>query len=157
MIQEIVIDPTYKGPDIIDQQYSLRKIEDKVIDVRWLNTKSEITLLSRFSDLNFRLHVSDIAMQEKTAITFGLPVEYDRNTLNTAFLALNSRKSYDWRNFTADKPHTYTRNLLIRLAADALRRGNLNPLTEIVGSFVQKSSISPVDADVMLRLKALQG
>ena len=112
---EIVIDADYTGPDIIDQQYSLRKIEDKVIDVRWLNTKSEIALLGRFFDLDFRLHVADIVMQEKTAITLGLPVEYDSNTLNTAFLALNSRKSYDWRNFTEGKPHTYTHNILIRL------------------------------------------
>jgi hypothetical protein len=156
MIQ-IVVDKGFEGSDIIDHQHDLRNIEGDTIDLRWQNTKPEIALLNKFSDLNFRLHVPDISTQERTATTFGLPMEFDRNTINAAYLALNTRKSYDWRNFVEGRSHIAARNILIRLAADALRSGKRSSLALIVDNFAKKSAINPADADILLRLKVLKG
>jgi len=155
---EIVIDPKFTGPSIIDQQFVLRNIQDDVIELRWSNKREEIAVLNRFLDLNFRFFVSDALMQEKSAITLGLPVEFENNTMNEAKLALNTRKSYDWRKFCEQRSHVYTRNLLIRIAADSLRKGKESCLAAVVADLAKKSGINLVeDADILLRLKALQG
>jgi|SRR5208282_628849 len=156
MIQ-IVINPEYAGPTILDWGVSSRTVEDKFVEVRWGNTKQEINQLERLSDCNFRLFVPDKAAQDKAALSLGDDVQLDQTTINTAKLALNARKSYDWRGFSDGKPTSLTRSILTRMSADALRKGRESVLADLVGDFALEGGINPIDADVLLRLRVLKG
>jgi hypothetical protein len=78
------------------------------------------------------------------------------NLLNDAKLALNRRKLYNWRGFTSDVGLPAARMVLTKLAADSIRKGDNPKLAPIVKDCLL-GGVSPVDADVLLRLKVLQG
>lgn len=154
MIQ-IVIDSEYAGPTILDWGSSSRNVEDKFIDVRWGNTKQEIVQLERLPDCNFRLFVIDDVAQERAATTLGDDLQLNQTVIATAKLALNTRKSYDWRKFLEGKPPSLTRSILTRMSADAVRRGKKSALAEFASDFAPEDGINPIDADVLLRLRVL--
>jgi hypothetical protein len=157
MIQ-IVIDPKYGGPTILEwETTSLHSVTDKFVEVRWGNTKQEIVQIERLSDCNFRLFVPDTAAQERAAAALGDDLQLDQTIISTAKLALNTRKSYDWRNFLEGKPPSLTRSILTRMSADAIRRGKKSVLAELAGDFAFENGINPIDADVLLRLMVLKG
>jgi hypothetical protein len=154
MIQ-IVIDPKYDGPTILDWGISSRDVEDEFVEVRWGNTKQELTQLERLSDCNFRLFVPDTAAQERAATSLGDDIQLDQTVISTAKLALNARKTYDWRNFLEGKPLSLTRSILTKMSADALRKGRSSALADLVGDFTLENGINPIDTDVLLRLRML--
>ncbi len=156
MIQ-IVIDPKYAGPTILDWGISSRNVEDEFVEVRWGNTKQEIVQLERLSDCNFRLFVPDAAAQERAATTLGDDLQLDQTIIAAAKLALNTRKAYDWRNFLEGKPPSLTRSILTRMSVDAIRRGKRSALAEFASDFASEDGINPIDADVLLRLQVLKG
>src|SRR5208283_4693680 len=153
MIQ-IVIDPKYDGPTILDHG-TARYVEDEFVEVRWGNTKQELAQLERLSDCNFRLFVPDTAAQERAATSLGDDTQLDQAVILTARLALNTRKTYDWRNFLTGKPVSLTRSILTKMSADALRKGRPSALADLAGDFASENGINPIDADVLLRLKVL--
>jgi len=155
MIQ-IVIDPKYDGPTILDHG-TARYVEDEFVEVRWGNTKQELAQLERLSDCNFRLFVPDTAAQERAATSLGDDIQLDQAVILTARLALNTRKTYDWRNFLTGKPVSLTRSILTKMSADALRKGRPSALAEFAGDFAPENGINPIDADVLLRLTVLKG
>ena len=155
MIQ-IVIDPKYDGPTILDHG-TARYVEDEFVEVRWGNTKQELAQLERLSDCNFRLFVPDTATQERAATSLGDDIQLDQAVILTARLALNTRKTYDWRNFLTGKPVSLTRSILTKMSADALRKGRPSALAEFAGDFAPENGINPIDADVLLRLTVLKG
>jgi hypothetical protein len=156
MIQ-IVIDPKYDGPTILNWGIASRDVEDEFVEVRWGNTKQELTQLERLPDCNFRLFVPDAAAQERAAATLGDDIQLDQAVISTAKLALNTRKTYDWRNFLEGKPLSLTRSILTKISADALRKGRPSALADLVGDFALENGINPIDADVLLRLRVLRG
>jgi len=153
MIQ-IVIDPKYDGPTILDHG-TARYVEDEFVEVRWGNTKQELAHLERLSDCNFRLFVPDTAAQERAATSLGDDIQLDQTVILTARLALNTRKTYDWRNFLTGKPVSLTRSILTKMSADALRKGRPTALADLAGDFASENGINPIDADVLLRLRVL--
>ncbi len=156
MIQ-IVIDPAYKGPTILDWGESSRHVEDEYVEVQWGNTKQEIIQLEHLSDCNFRLFVPDAEAEERAAAALEDDPELDSSIMATAKLALNQRKSYDWRNFSDNKPLNLTRSILTKISADAIRRGKESALTRFASDFTSEDGINPIDADVLLRLQVLKG
>jgi len=156
MIQ-IVIDPKYEGPTIIQWGTSSRNVEDEFVEVSWGNTKQEIVQLERLSDCNFRLHVPDAEAQERAAVSLDDSLQLDSVVMATAKQALNTRKSYDWRNFSDGKPISLTRSILTKMSADTLRSGKEPVLAQFAGDFASDNGINPIDADVLLRLQVLRG
>lgn len=156
MIQ-IVIDPQYEGPTILEWGTSSRNVEDEFVEVSWGNTKQEIVQLEHLSDCNFRLFVHDAEAQERAASSLDDGIQLDCVIMATAKQALNARKSYDWRNFSDGKPISLTRSILTRMSADALRNGKESVLTQFAGDFASETGINPIDADVLLRLRVLKG
>lgn len=156
MIQ-IVIDPEYKGPTILDWGGSSHHVEDEFIEVQWGNTKQEIVQLEHQPDCSFRLFVPDFETQERTAASLKDDLELTSSIMATAKLALNERRSYDWRNFSDEKSLNFTRGILTKLSADAIRRGKESALTRFTSDFVSENGINPTDADVLLRLGVLKG
>jgi hypothetical protein len=156
MIQ-IVINPEYNGPTILDWGTSSRNVEDEFVEVKWENTRQEINQLESLSDCNFRLFVPDTDAQERAAISLEEDLDLSITLMASAKLALNARKAYDWRNFTDDKPLPLTRNILARMTADTLRKGKEPVLAQFAGDFASENGINPIDADVLLRLQVLKG
>lgn len=155
MIQ-IVIDPQYNGPTILEWGISSRNVEDEFVEVLWGNTKQEIVQLECLQDCNFRLFVPDAEARERAAASLDSDVQLDGVIMATAKQALNARKSYDWRNFSNDKPISLTRSILTKMSADALRNGREPILAQFAGDFACETGINPIDADVLLRLQVLK-
>jgi hypothetical protein len=151
---EITIDKEYAGPNIIELASTIPDITDKTVKLRWTNSKDEIYTLRQF-DRDFALVVPDAYTFDRAVATFGKRLHVSTGIIERAKKALTDKKEYDWRHFT-DELHDITpRYLLLKLAADAIRKGIQPSLAEIVGK-VFTESISPVDADVLIRLRAVR-
>jgi hypothetical protein len=154
MQTEIVIQE-FHGPTILEFGDSIENVTDEVVELRWTNTRAEFVALERY-DRKFRLYVEDQAAMEKAATMLGHPLHIEPRLLENAKTSLTRRKTYDWRNFTETVGPTMTRSVILKLAADAVRKGKTPKLADIAGR-LQLSSMSPIDADVLLRLKVLVG
>ena len=150
---EIIVNKDYEGPSILEMTDIIDGC-DEPVKLDWSNTRDEITTLLRFPKSRFILYVQDFSMRDRTAATLGLPLKIEEPVVERAKVSLIQPKEYDWRNFckqNSDGPST--RNILLKLTADALRRGIKPALADIVGSLFH-DGISIVDVDVLLRLKS---
>lgn len=148
----ITLDEDFTGPDIFELQSIISTITDPVIRVNWTNTKDEIHALTQYKR-DFILSVSDLQVFDRTVATFGKRITISKSIIERAKLVLADKKNYDWRNFAAELRETSPRYLLIKLAADAIRRGTQPSLAEIVGKMLHLG-INPNDADVLMRLRS---
>jgi len=150
---EIIINKDFEGPDILEVVENIPDI-DEAISVEWSNSRDEITTILRFPDKKFILYVRDFPMRDRTASTLGLVLKLEEAVVIKAKTLLNEPKEYDWRNFCKQNEHgPSTRNILLKLAADALRKGMRPALADIVSSLFHEG-ISIIDVDVLLRLKS---
>ena len=149
----ILLDREYAGPDIFQLAPSIPDIANDVIDLRWTNTKDELRVLSQFPHRSFSLHATDSHIFDRTVATFGQRLTISSGLLERAKFVLLDFKGYDWRRFSEELPNTPPRYVLLQLAADAIRNGSKPALAEIVKD-IFIDGISPVDADVLLRLKS---
>ena len=63
-------------------------------------------------------------------------------------------KTYDWRNFCREQINGVAPKwLLLKLAADSLRKGNSPALADIIEPLLLRG-VNIADADVLLRLKS---
>jgi hypothetical protein len=150
---EIKINKDYEGPSILEMTDIIDGC-DEPVRLDWSNTRDEIATLLRFPKSRFILYVKDFSMRDRTASTLGLPLNIEEPVVEKAKISLIQPKEYDWRNFckqNADGPST--RNILLKLTADALRRGIKPALADIVGHLFH-DGVSIVDVDVLLRLKS---
>ncbi len=149
---EIVLDKEYAGPTIIELASVIPDITDKTVKLRWTNSKDEVYILRQF-DRDFVLIVPDFYTFDRAVATYGKRLYDSAGEIERAKKALTDRKEYDWRRFTDELHDISPRYLLLKLAADAIRKGIQPSLAEIVGK-VFLESISPTDADVLIRLRA---
>jgi hypothetical protein len=150
---EIIVNKDYEGPSILELTDIIDGI-DEAINVDWSNSRDEITTLQRFPKNKFILYVKDFHTRDRTASTLGLFLKLEDAVVTKAKTVLVEPKEYDWRNFC--KQNTAgpsTRNILLKLAADALRKG-LQPSLAGVVSSIFHDGISIIDVDVLLRLKS---
>jgi len=149
---EIVVNKDFEGPDILEMAENISGI-DEAVSLYWSNTRDEISTLLRFPDKKFILYVRDFTMRDRTVSTFGLFLKLEEPVVNKAWNSLAIPKEYDWRNFCKSNEHgPSTRNILLKLAADSLRRGNRPAVADLIEPlFVGEISI--LDVDVLLRLK----
>jgi hypothetical protein len=150
---ELVVTPEFKGPNILEIGPVLENVQGTV-DISWTNSKAEQIVLKQHSDRNFRLHVVDFSLMERTATALGLKFVFDLNIPESAKLALLHRKTYNWRNFCEEVGLGVTRGVLTKITADLARRGKRPRLIPIVADCILEG-INPCDVDVLLRLEAL--
>jgi hypothetical protein len=149
---EIVIDKEYAGPMILELASVIPDITDKAVKLRWTNSKDEIYIFKKF-DRDFILVVPDFYIFDRTVATFGKRLHVSAGVIERAKKVLTDKKEYDWRHFTEELHDISPRYLLLKLVADAIRRGVQPSLAEIVGK-VFLEGISYTDVDVLIRLRA---
>jgi len=150
---EIIVNKDFEGPDILEVVENIPDI-DEAISVEWSNSRNEISTLLRFPSKKFILYVRDIQTRADTASTLGLFLKLDDGVVERAKMLLNDPKEYDWRNFCKQNGYgSSTRNILLKLAANALHKGMRPALADIVSSLFHED-ISIIDVDVLLRLKS---
>jgi hypothetical protein len=149
---EIIVNEDFEGPSILEMVENIPDI-DEAISLDWSNTPDEIGTLFRFPNKKFILYVRDFHMRDRTVATFGLFLRLEEPVLNKAWNSLAIPKEYDWRNFCKSNEHgVSTRNILLKLAADSLRKGNRPIIADLIEPLFL-GGISIVDVDVFLRLK----
>jgi len=149
---EIIVSKDFEGPSITELTDIIDGI-DEAIKIDWSNTRDEISTILRFPDKKFILYVRDFSVRDRTASTLGLFLKPEEAVVEKAKMLLIQPKEYDWRNFCKQNEHgPSTRNLLLKMAADALRKGLHPALADIMAS-VFHDGIGIIDVDVLLRLK----
>lgn len=149
---EIVINKDYEGPSILEVIENIPEI-DEAIGVDWSNSRDEISTLLRFPGKKFVLYVRDFLMRDRTVSALGLPLKLEEPVVERAKTVLIKPREYDWRNFVRqNEGGPSTRNILIKLAADALRKGFRPALADVVSSILH-DGVSLTDVDVLIRLK----
>jgi len=152
---EIVISKDFEGPSILELTDIIDGI-DEAIKIDWSNSRDEISTILRFPTKKFILYVRDLSVRDRTASTLGLFLKLEEPVVEKAKMFLIQPKEYDWRNFCKQNEHgPSTRNVLLKMTADALRKGLRPALADILAS-VFHDGIGIVDVDVLLRLKGKQ-
>lgn len=149
---EIVINKDFEGPDILEMAENIPGI-DEAISVYWSNSRDEISALLRFPNKKFILHVRDVSVRDRTVAHLGLFLKLEEPVVKKAWNALAIPQEYDWRNFCKSNVHgPSTRNILLKLAADSLRKGNRPVIADLIEPLFI-GGISIEDIDVLLRLR----
>ena len=152
---EIIISKDFEGPSILELTDIIDGI-DEAIKIDWSNSRDEISTILRFPTKKFILYVRDFSVRDRTASTLGLFLKLEEPVVEKAKMFLIQPKEYDWRNFCKQNEHgPSTRNVLLKMTADALRKGLRPALADILAS-VFHDGIGIVDVDVLLRLKGKQ-
>ena len=152
---EIIVSKDFEGPSILELTDIIDGI-DEAIKIDWTNSRDEISTILRFPTKKFILHVKDFSVRDRTASTLGLFLKLEEPVVAKAKTLLIEPKEYDWRNFCKQNEHgPSTRNILLKLTADALRKGLRPALADIMAS-VFHDGIGIIDVDVLLRLKGKQ-
>jgi len=153
----IVIDKDFEGPSLKELASIMDEITEDPIKVSWGNTHDEVALLKFYSNKNFMLYVDDFPAKDRAIAALGLSLDPPKPLLEKAKDSLNNPQKYDWRGFCDDsKGGPAPKWLLLKLAADSLRKGFRPALAEII-SPVLLGGISVVDVDVLLRLRVKSG
>jgi hypothetical protein len=149
---EVLVNKDFEGPDILEMAENIPDI-DEAITVYWSNTRDEIGTLLRFPNKKFVLYVRDFPMRDRTVATLGLFLKLEEPVMKKAWDSLAVPRDYDWRNFCKQNEYgVSTRNILLKLAADSLRKGNRPIIADLIEPLFL-GGISIVDVDVLMRLK----
>jgi len=150
---EIKIDKDYEGPSVLELVDSLDGIQDP-IKISWSNSKNEVALLHKYPQKKFILYVNDFSTRDRTVATLGLSLNLEQVTLARTKEVIIDMKTYDWRNFCREQINGVAPKwLLLKLAADSLRKGNSPALADIIEPLLLRG-VNIADADVLLRLKS---
>jgi hypothetical protein len=156
-VSGIVIDKDFEGPSLEELVPIIDEITEDPIKISWGNTHDEVALLHFYSNKRFTLYVDGFPAKDRAVAALGLALDPPQPVLDKAKDALNNVQKYDWRNFCDEsKGGPAPKWLILKLAADSLRKGNRPALAEII-SPVLLDGISIVDVDVLLRLRLRNG
>lgn len=156
-VSGIVIDKDFEGPSLKELVSIMDEITEDPVKINWGNTHDEVALLRFYSKKNFTLYVTDFPAKDRAVAALGLSLDPPKPVLDKAKDVLNDAKKYDWRNFCDDsKSGPAPKWLVLKLAADSLRKGNRPALADIITP-VLLGGISIHDVDVLLRLKVKSG
>lgn len=151
---DIIVMRDFEGPSIIELLSIMDDITEDPIKIGWGNSRDEQAALRKYPDRKFVLHVNDFPARDRAVSVLGLPLKLEQPVVERAKTVLTDMKAYDWRNFCEDnKSGPSTKNILLKLVADSLRKGNRSPLAEIISPLFL-GGINVVDVDVLLRLKS---
>lgn len=145
----------FLGPNILELAPVLDNIQG-VIEVFWENSKAEIHTLKQHPDRSFILMCRDVALAERTAATLGVSFQLDVKIVEEGLTALLSRKNYNWRPFSEEVGTSTTGCVVTKLTANNIRSGGRPKLAPIAADIIH-AGVNPVDADVLLRIRAMRG
>lgn len=151
---QVAIKPDYSGPTILELAPVINDVQDKVVQVKWENSRTELRVLEQFSKREFLLYVPNLGALERASTALGLVLIVEPATIENAKGALNIAARYNWRGFVKDIGTNLSRSLITKLAADSIRRGG-KPQLALIASECLLDGINPIDADVLLRLRTL--
>ena len=151
----VAIAHDFRGPTILE----LAPVMESVTGpsrVRWHGTRAEILALRAHPDREFVLCVEDFPARDRACAALGLPIAIEATVLERAKTLLVDPKACDWRGFCdgqAKGRGAAPKYVLLKLAADSVRRGHSPALAEVMGPLVL-GGVGAHDADVLLRLKS---
>ena len=147
------VDPGYMGPTLLDLIPILRDIPDP-IDVRWEGGPEEIQAYLTHSNRDYRLIVPSPEVADKTAWVLAGPLMVDPAELEAARKALSHRSAGSaWRTTAEDLGPSRSLLLLTKIVGDSLRAGNHPRNAASVACACLQGGVSPVDADILIRLQ----
>lgn len=153
----IVIDKDFEGPSLKELVSIMDEITEDPVRISWGNSHDEVSLLRSYSSKRFTLYVDGFPAKDRAIAALGLSLDPPKPVLEKAKDSLNNPQKYDWRGFVNDSQGGPSPKwLLVKLAADSLRKGSRPALAELI-SPILLGGISIVDADVLLRLKVKSG
>ena len=154
MIQVIVNSGLFKVcPSLSDIEPTMENIGiDETIEIRWGNSKTEQEVLNRHKNRKFKLYVSDLQASERATATLELPLNLDSNLVGNGRIALLNKKLYNWREFNQNVGTPVSRNIILKITADEIRKGNKPKLAYIVKD-VFLDGVNPINVDALLRLR----
>jgi hypothetical protein len=154
---EITINPDFQGPTLVELEPVLDDVLGR-IEVRWENSKAELALLEEYTEHSYMLYVKDVAVLAQASSTLGIPFQAPPTLIESAKLALSSRKSaHQWESINKDYGTNVTRSLLASLVSESIRKGKNAALVAPVAREVLLDQVSPVDATILIRIRALRG
>jgi hypothetical protein len=129
------------------------------IEVRWENSKIEQKLLEKHRlGHSYTLHMKDTIALEHASSFLGIPFQADLSLIESAKLALSSRKSsHNWENITKEYGTNVTRSLLTSLVAESIRKGKNASIIAPVTREIVLDGVSPVDASILIRIRGMRG
>jgi hypothetical protein len=128
------------------------------IEVRWENSKAEVLLLEEYTKHSYMLHVKDLVTLERASTTLCIPFQAPPTLIESAKLALSSRKvTHNWETITKEYGTNVTRTLLASLVSESIRKGKNASLIAPVAREILLDGISPIDAAILIRVRALRG
>lgn len=154
---EIKLNPEFNGPTILELGPVLDETTGEV-EVRWENTKPEIAFLKANPGRYYILNVYDIQVFERTCVAFGTSFMIDSTLLESARLALKSRRAaQNWEHISGQYGVNVSRGLLTRIIADSIRSGKEPKTVALVAREILLNGVNPLDASVLLRLREIRG
>ena len=154
---EIKLSPSFQGPTLLELEPVIDETSGK-IEVRWENSKPEVSLLYKNSHRSYILYVKDISTLERSVSMLGVSFILDSTLLESARLSLTSRRAaHNWDNIAGQYGTNVSRSILTRLLADSLRKGKDPKRTALVTREVLLEGVSPVDAGILLRIREIRG
>jgi len=144
-------------PSILDLESSLVNITPEVlIEVSWGNSKQEQVAIKRHQNRKFKLYVPDLQASERATASLELSITLDSHLIGDATIALCNKKLYNWREFSRTTGVSATKNLVLKIASDDIRKGMKSKLA-YVAKDVFLDGVTPSNADTLLRLRQLRG
>jgi hypothetical protein len=154
---EITINPDFQGPTLVELEPVLDDVLGR-IEVRWENSKAEIALLEEYTEHSYSLYVKDIKTLESASSTLGVPFQATPELIESAKLALSSRKSaHNWESITKEYGTNVTRSLLASLVSESIRKGKNAALIAPVAREILLDGVAPVDASILIRVRGMRG
>lgn len=153
MVVDIIIQKDFEGPTILELVSIMDEIAEDPIRIDWSNTRDEQHALRSYPKRQFILYVRDFPSRDRAVGVLGLPLKIEQPVLDRAKSVLCDVQNYDWRAFCDEnKIGPSTKNILLKLVAESLRKGNRPVLVDIIEPLFL-GGISVVDVDVLLRIK----
>jgi|GEM_PF-2963797 len=149
---KIEVDPGFRGPTIAELEPVVQDIPDDPLRVRWGGTREETKLLESHGNRNFVLCVAGMEEMGAAAGMLGAALQMEGRILGGGGNALASKKAYNWKTFSEGIGPSATRSLVVKLAVDSVRQGK-QPVLARVAADVLLGKASPMDADVLIRLR----
>ena len=151
---EIVINPEFQGPTILEIESVLDNVQDP-IEVSWANSSTELSILQKYRNRHFILVVPDLNTMERTACLTGNTFKLDASLIENTKTSLISKKGYNWRSTTEDLGMGVSRAIITKVSADSIRKGK-RPIIASILSELFCDGVSSLDTDVLLRLKFMR-
>ena len=154
--REVAIVRDFRGPTILELAPVMESVTASPVRVRWRGGKDEVGALAAFPGREFVLCVEDFPARDRACAALGLPLAIEASVLERGRIMLVDPKACDWRGFCGEQAKargTAPKYILLKLAADSVRRGHSPPLAEVMEPLFL-GGVGAHDADVLLRLKS---